>query len=113
MMTRALLLLLASLVGAPAGAAEAQLKAGVFTPARMAPEFTLAGSDGSELTLSRFRGKVVLLGFGFTSCREVCPVTLATLAAAQKQLGAQAGEVQVVYTRSTPSATTPSACAST
>lgn len=97
MMTRALLLLFALLVGAPAGAADAELKAGVFTPPRMAPEFTLAGSDGSELRLSRFRGKVVLLGFGFTSCREVCPVTLATLAAAQKQLGAQAGEVQVVY----------------
>ena len=38
----------------------------------------------------RYRGKVVLLGFGFTSCAEVCPITLATLAQARKQLGAQA-----------------------
>lgn len=75
----------------------AELKAGVFTPARMAPDFTLAGSDGSALTLRQFRGKVVLLGFGFTHCTEVCPVTLATLAATQKQLGTQADQIQVVY----------------
>lgn len=75
----------------------AALKAGVFEPAREAPAFTLQGSDGTELTLSRFRGKVVVLGFGFTSCLAVCPVTLGTLAAAHKALGAQAGDLQVVY----------------
>jgi protein SCO1/2 len=73
------------------------LKAGVFEPARVAPEFTLQGSDGNELTLSRYRGKVVVLGFGFTSCVAVCPVTLGTLAAAHKALGARAGDLQVVY----------------
>lgn len=94
------LALLASLLLAapPAGAADgATLKAGVFEPARMAPAFTLQGSDGGELDLARYRGKVVLLGFGFTSCTQVCPVTLLTLAQARKQLGAQAGELQVVY----------------
>jgi len=76
---------------------DAALKAGVFEPARGAPDFTLQGSDGSALKLSRYRGKVVLLGFGFTSCAAVCPITLATLAAAHKSLGAKSGEVQVVY----------------
>jgi protein SCO1/2 len=73
------------------------LKAGVFDPPRVAPDFALRGSDGSELKLSTYRGKVVLLGFGFTSCTAVCPITLGTLAQVHKKLGAQANEVQVIY----------------
>jgi len=90
----ALLFLATPCFGAGEGAA---LKAGVFEPARAAPDFTLQGSDGSDLNLNRYRGKVVLLGFGFTSCAAVCPITLATLAAAHKSLGAKGSEVQVVY----------------
>ena len=98
-MNRVLCLLAALVVGAASAQAgdDAALKAGVFEPARIAPEFTLQGSDGNGLNLSRYRGKVVLLGFGFTSCLAVCPVTLGTLAAAHKALGAQAGDLQVVY----------------
>lgn len=92
----ALLLLLAGSATVQADDAAA-LKAGVFEPARMAPDFTLQGSDGAELKLSRYRGKVVLLGFGFTSCQAVCPVTLGTLAAAHKKLGSQGADLQVVY----------------
>jgi protein SCO1/2 len=79
--------------GSPAGA----LKAGEFDPPRVAPDFSLASSKGGTLKLSAYRGKVVLMAFGFTSCPEVCPTTLATLAAARKQLGAAATGVQVVY----------------
>jgi protein SCO1/2 len=74
-----------------------KLKAGTFDPPRMAPEFTLQGSDGSPLKLDRYRGKVVLLGFGFTHCPEVCPTTLSMLAKARKQMGEQAKDVQIVY----------------
>lgn len=74
-----------------------ELKSGVFTPPREAPAFTLQGSNGEPLTLAAFRGKVVLLGFGFSSCKEVCPITLNTLAQAHKQLGDWASELQVVY----------------
>jgi protein SCO1 len=74
-----------------------ELKAGVFSPARPAPDFSLHGSDGSQLSLGRYRGKVVLLGFGYTSCTEVCPVTLAILAQARRQLGVDASGLQVVY----------------
>jgi protein SCO1/2 len=96
---RAILLLACLLVLVASVHAEnaATLKAGVFDPPRLAPDFMLQGSDGAELKLSRYRGKVVLLGFGFTSCAAVCPVTLGTLAAAHKQLGAQASELQIVY----------------
>jgi len=80
-----------------AGAAAPALKAGVFEPPRQAPDFSLEGSDGSVLSMSRFKGKVVLLGFGFTYCPSVCPTTLATLAQAHRKLGAAAAGVQVVY----------------
>jgi protein SCO1 len=74
-----------------------QLKAGVFSPPRQAPDFLLEGSDGRALNLSRFKGKVVLLGFGFTWCPSVCPTTLATLAQARRKLGSEAADVQIVY----------------
>jgi protein SCO1 len=81
-----------------AGAAEAPaFKAGLFDPPRQAPEFSLEGTDGHELRMSRYRGKVVLLAFGYSSCTAVCPVTLATLAAAQRELGPLASDVQVLY----------------
>ncbi|HEY4212848.1 MAG TPA: SCO family protein [Steroidobacteraceae bacterium] len=72
-------------------------KAGVFDPARQAPDFSLPGSDGRELRLSSFRGKVVLLAFGYSSCMAVCPVTLATFAQARRKLGTAAADVQIVY----------------
>lgn len=73
------------------------LKAGVFEPPRPAPELSLDASSGGKLSLADYRGKVILMGFGFTSCPEVCPTTLATLAQARKRLGAQAEQLQVVY----------------
>ena len=98
-MKRLLVLFIALLLGsAPAFAGKpAELKAGVFEPARLAPDFTLSGSNGAPLKMSAFRGKVVLLGFGFSHCTAVCPVTLATLQQAYKKLGAQARDLQVIY----------------
>jgi protein SCO1/2 len=89
--------LLALVVAGAASAEAPQLQAGVFDPPRMAPDFALRGTDGRELALSRLRGKVVVLGFGFTSCPDVCPTTLATLASAHEKLGDRRGEVQIVY----------------
>ena len=95
---RAFIVLIFSLLLGPAGAADKLgLKAGVFEPPRVAPDFALRGSDGSELKLSRFRGRLVVLEFGYTSCVDVCPVSLAMLAAARKKLGALADQMQVIY----------------
>lgn len=96
---RALLIALLPLLLAEASAAgpAAAFKAGTFDPPRPAPDFSLQGSDGRELRVGRFRGKVVLLAFGYSSCTEVCPVTLATFAAARRKLGAAAADVQVLY----------------
>lgn len=74
------------------------LKAGTFDPPRPAPELAaLRGSDGKDLTLARFRGKLVLLSFGFINCAAVCPTTLATLAEARRALGPAAPDVQVLF----------------
>jgi protein SCO1/2 len=63
----------------------------------VAPDFSLQGSHGAQFKLSQYRGKVVVLGFGFTSCPDVCPTTLAVLAQARKKLGGIGDELQVVY----------------
>lgn len=73
------------------------MRAGAFDPPHQAPDFSLPGSDGSEVTLARYRGKVVLLTFGFTYCAAVCPTTLATLAQARSKLGKSADSVQVIF----------------
>jgi protein SCO1/2 len=83
------------------------LKAGVFDPPRVAPNFVLDGSNGEQLALEMFKGKVVVLGFGFTSCPAVCPTTLGVLAAAKRRLGAAGGDVQVVYVTVDPLRDTP------
>ena len=106
---RLIILLLSLSVGAASARAsdEAALKAGVFDPPRLAPDFTLPSSNGSPVRLSASRGKVVLLGFGYTSCTNVCPITLATLKQASRKLGVQAGDLQVIYVTVDPKRDTP------
>jgi protein SCO1 len=82
-------------------------KSGVFDPPRSAPDFTLRGSHGAALTLSQYRGKVVLLAFGFSYCRRVCPVTLASLARVSSELGAAASDVKVLFVTVDPERDTP------
>lgn len=90
-----------------AGTAAPAFKAGVFDPPRPAPEFSLQGSDSQELSLSHYRGKVVLLAFGYSSCTAVCPITLDTFAKALRRLGPAAKDVQVVYVTVDPERDTP------
>ncbi len=99
MKSRALvgLTILAAMLGTAFAGDRPALKAGVFEPPRAAPEISLQASTGGTLSLDSYRGKLVLLGFGFTSCPEVCPTTLAVLAQARKRLGAEADQVQVLY----------------
>lgn len=77
--------------------AQPELKAGVLSPVMAAPKLKLQGTDGRPIDLARYKGKVVLLAFGFSNCGEVCPITLATLAGARKKLGAEGANVQIVY----------------
>jgi protein SCO1/2 len=72
-------------------------KAGVFDPPRAAPDFILQGTNGQPLQLSHYRGRVVMLAFGYSHCQSVCPITLHTFAQALRQMGAAAAGIQVVY----------------
>jgi protein SCO1/2 len=60
-------------------------------------EFALTDHDGKARTLADFRGKVVVLFFGYTQCPDVCPTTLSTLAEAKKRLGPDGDKVQVLF----------------
>jgi protein SCO1/2 len=60
-------------------------------------DFRLADHNGKQRSLADFRGKVVVLFFGYTHCPDVCPTTMAELAAAMKTLGQDAERVQVLF----------------
>ena len=88
---------LALLAPAVSAAPQPAMKSGVFDPPRVAPEIVLPASNGTEFKLSKYRGKVVVLEFGYTHCLDVCPVSLATLTQARQKLGAAGVDVQVVF----------------
>jgi len=59
--------------------------------------FTLTDPNGKKRSLSDFRGKLVLLYFGYTSCPDVCPTDLAAIASLMALMGADAGEIQPLF----------------
>ena len=79
----------------------------LYDPALPAPEIELTLGDGSTFKLSEKRGDVVLLFFGYTSCPDVCPTTLAELRKIKSELGDDADRVQVVYVTVDPDRDTP------
>jgi len=60
-------------------------------------DFTLTAHTGNRIRASDYRGKVVVLFFGYTHCPDICAPTLTRLAAAMKQLGPDAARVQVLF----------------
>ena len=68
-----------------------------ITGADFGRQLALTGHDGKPRTLADFRGKAVVLFFGYTHCPDICPTTLADVAAVMKQLGADAARVQVLF----------------
>jgi len=59
--------------------------------------FALRDASGRMRSLDEFRGRLVLLYFGFTQCPDVCPTDLAALGAALRLLGDAAAQVQPVF----------------
>jgi len=72
-----------------------------------AADFQLNDATGKMRALSDFRGKVVVLFFGYTHCPEVCPTTLADLSRVMHRLGAAAEKVQVLFVTLDPERDTP------
>ena len=71
----------------------------------------LTDPSGKARHLEDFRGRLVVLFFGFTHCPDVCPTTLAEVAGALKALGADAAQVQVLFVTVDPERDTPQALA--
>lgn len=67
------------------------------TGASFGKELALTDHNGQRRTLADFRGKVVTVFFGFTHCPDVCPTTLVEMAAVMKELGPDAGRLQVLF----------------
>lgn len=61
------------------------------------PIFALPDESGKVRSSDEFRGKFLLVFFGFTSCPDVCPTTLAEVAQVMDDLGPDAGRVQPVF----------------
>ncbi len=72
-----------------------------------APYFELTHSNGELIRLSDYRGKIVLLFFGYTFCPDVCPATLAELNMALNEIPEQADAVQVLYVSVDPDRDSP------
>jgi len=99
-------LLLAALLAAcqPAGP---KFKSTDLTGADYGRSFALTDHAGKPRTLADFRGKLVVLSFGFTHCPDICPTILADLAGAMQSLGAEAARVQVLFVTVDPERDTP------
>jgi protein SCO1/2 len=78
-----------------------------ITGADFGKALALTGHDGKPRALEDFRGKLVVLFFGFTHCPDICPTTLADTAAALKELGPDAARVQVLFVTVDPERDTP------
>jgi len=68
-----------------------------ITGADFAGGFELIDHQGRQRQLVDFEGKVVALFFGFTHCPDICPTTMADLAAAMKLMGERSEDVQVLF----------------
>ncbi|WP_112310451.1 SCO family protein [Pseudogemmobacter bohemicus] len=61
------------------------------------PEFDLPDTNGKQRTSAEFRGKYLLVFFGFTNCPDVCPTTMTEVADVMDALGADAARVQPIF----------------
>jgi protein SCO1/2 len=104
-LTVALLFLAACDSGAP------KFKNVDMTGADYAKGFALTDHTGTPRTLADFRGKVVVVFFGFTRCPDACPTTMVELKEVMRKLGPDANKVQVLFVTLDPERDTQQALA--
>ena len=78
-----------------------------ITGADYAKGFELADHNGAQRTLADFKGKVVVVFFGFTQCPDVCPTALTDLAEVKRLLGPQGDKLQGIFVSVDPERDTP------
>ncbi|HEU4457970.1 MAG TPA: SCO family protein [Methylibium sp.] len=93
--------------GSGAAAPAGGFKGVDITGADYAKGFSLPDAQGKPRTLDEFKGKAVVVFFGYTQCPDVCPTTMAELAAAKKQLGADGDKLAAVFVTVDPERDTP------
>jgi protein SCO1/2 len=79
------------------GAGKAAFKAVDITGAEYARSLSLADPGGQVRNLADYKGKVVVVFFGYTQCPDVCPATMAELAEVKRALGADGARVQGIF----------------
>lgn len=72
-------------------------------------DFRMLDGDGHERTLEEFKGKVVMVFFGFLQCPDVCPTALSRAVAVRELLGADADKFQLLFVTVDPERDTPEA----
>lgn len=78
-----------------------------ITGANYARDFQLLDADNRERTLADFKGRAVLIFFGFTQCPDVCPTALIRAAEVKRLLGADGDRLQVLFVTLDPERDTP------
>lgn len=92
---------------AACGAGEPRFRSTDITGANYGKTLELRDTSGRQRSLADFKGKVVVLFFGFTQCPDVCPATLGQVSAALKELEADAARVQAVFVTLDPERDSP------
>ncbi len=103
----ALISLVAAGALAACGERKPQFSAVDLTGADYAKDFQLPDTEGKVRSLKDFRGKAVVVFFGFTQCPDVCPTTLAEIAQAKQLLGPDGAKVQGIFVTVDPERDTP------
>jgi protein SCO1 len=97
-----------SSAAAPGPAGGSGLQGLILKPAKPAPVIALRDFTGHQVSLSQFRGKAVLVTFVYVHCPDVCPLIVAALAAAKRQLSpGWARRVQILAVTVDPRHDTP------
>ena len=81
----------------PGAAPKPTFKGVDITGAEYARSLALTDADGQPRTLADFKGKVVVVFFGYTQCPDVCPTTMAELAEVKRKLGADGARLQGIF----------------
>jgi protein SCO1 len=104
---RAFAAAMAALVIAACGPASPQFEGSDVTGVAFGRDFHLTDHTGKPRSLADFRGKAVVIFFGYTQCPDYCPTTMSELAEAMTKLGLDAQRVQVLFVTVDPERDTP------
>jgi cytochrome oxidase Cu insertion factor (SCO1/SenC/PrrC family) len=85
-------------------AANPNLDPGTSLGGIRAPDFTLTNQFGEKISLSAFRGKVIILAFTDSECTTICPLTTESMLAAKQLLGRAGSQVQLIAVNANPDA---------